>query len=74
MNPMAAQLAQGEVAKAEPKVVPSDINMLFDHLATKGIESNENSAYWDKAGQKWTIGLGLNGLMRRFGQTLKPER
>ena len=74
MNPMAAQLAQGEVAKAEPKVVPSDVNMLFDHLATKGIESKENKAYWDKAGQKWTIGIGQTGEDIKEGVEWSDEK
>jgi len=74
MNPMAAQLAQGEVAKAEPKVVPSDVGMLYDHLATPGIEAKRNKAYWDKHGEKWTIGIGQTGADIKEGVEWSDEK
>jgi GH24 family phage-related lysozyme (muramidase) len=61
MNPIAAELAKTQVAKAEPKVFPSDVEMLYKHLGTKGIEDKLNDAYYDKVGKVWTIGIGSTG-------------
>lgn len=61
LSPIAAELSSKDVPKAQPKITPSDIDLLYNHLKTPGIENIANEAYWDKVAGVWTVGVGQTG-------------
>lgn len=65
LNPIHFELAASTPELATPKKeeskYPTDVEMLYSHLSTPGIENKFNEAYWDKNGKVWTIGVGQTG-------------